>query len=112
MSIRLSESEREALIRLAGDMRLSTYVKAVVFEGGKTFRTRRTYAPVEDKKALSKVLGLLGQSRIAANLNQLAKAANIGTLAVTPDVEDDLQEACTMVKDIRALLIEALGMRV
>ena len=111
MSIRLSEHERETLIRLAGDMPLSSYVKAVVFAGGKPIRLRRTHAPVEDKKALSKALGLLGQSRIASNLNQLAKAANIGTLPLSPDVEDDLKTACAQVQDIRRLLIEALGMQ-
>lgn len=111
MSIRLSQSEREVLSRLAGDMPLSTYVKAVVFANEKPIRLRRTHAPIEDKKALSKALGLLGQSRIASNLNQLARSANIGTLPITPDVEDDIKAACAHVSDIRSLLIEALGMR-
>jgi hypothetical protein len=60
---------------------------------------------------MAKALALLGQSRLASNLNQLAKAANIGTLPLTPDVEEDLQDACAHVWEIKALLIRALGLK-
>jgi hypothetical protein len=39
------------------------------------------------------VLALLGRSRLANNLNQLAYAANIGSLPLTPETEEELQAA-------------------
>jgi len=63
-----------------------------------------------DRDSLLRVLGQLGQSRIANNLNQLARAANLGTLPATPEAEDALIEASRDIAEIRALLIKALGM--
>lgn len=57
-----------------------------------------------------RVLAALGQSRIANNVNQLAKAVNIGTLPVTPETEQDIGEACSAVKAMRADLMRALGL--
>jgi hypothetical protein len=55
------------------------------------------------------VLGALGQSRLSANLNQLAKAVNTGSLPVTPETEADLKAACKDVLALRADLLRALG---
>ena len=57
-----------------------------------------------------RVLAALGQSRIASNLNQLAKAVNIGVLPVTPETEADMSEACAAVSAMRADLMRALGL--
>ena len=67
--------------------------------------------PVKDKQSLAKLLGMLGQSRIANNLNQLAKAANIGTLPVTPETERDIRRACAEIQLMRMELLRALGQR-
>lgn len=56
-------------------------------------------------------MGLLGQSRISQNINQLAKAANSGSLPVTPDVHKALLEATRAIQHMRALLIEAMGLK-
>lgn len=71
---------------------------------------RRGQFPVKDHQALSKVLSTLGQSNIANNLNQLARAAHVGALPVTPDIEADLQEAVRHVAAIREMLIAALDL--
>jgi hypothetical protein len=55
------------------------------------------------------VLASLGQSRIANNLNQLAKAVNIGALPVTPETESEIVEACAAVSAMRRDLMRALG---
>ncbi|NBX33593.1 MAG: plasmid mobilization relaxosome protein MobC, partial [Planctomycetes bacterium] len=52
-------------------------------------------------QALAELLACLGASRIANNLNQLAHAANTGSLAMTPDVEATLKVACRDVATIR-----------
>lgn len=108
-SIWLNSNERALLEDRAGNAPLGAYIKSKALDGGQSSRKRR--ATVADEKALAKALSLLGQSRIANNLNQLAKAANIGTLPLTPDVADDLKEACHVVRETRALLIEALGLK-
>jgi hypothetical protein len=61
---------------------------------------------------LGQLLALLGQSRLANNLNQLAKAANQGSLPVTAEIEAELQQACAHILEMRLLLLKALGIRV
>ena len=51
-------------------------------EGEQKRRKRRAKRTVEDKKAVAEALALLGQSRVASNLNQLAHHANLGVLIV------------------------------
>jgi hypothetical protein len=55
------------------------------------------------------VLGALGKSRLAGNLNQLAKAVNTGSLPATPETEAELKEACREISALRADLLRALG---
>ncbi|MEO6215103.1 MAG: hypothetical protein ABIO86_03660 [Sphingomonas sp.] len=71
---------------------------------------RRSKAPVKDHQALAQVLGLLGQSRLSSNLNQLARSANTGSLPVTPDTEAALMSAVADVQELRRLLLEALNL--
>ncbi|MCF8466224.1 MAG: hypothetical protein K9G33_02380, partial [Sneathiella sp.] len=72
-------------------------------------RKTRGKFPVKDHEALGRVLGALGSSRLSSNLNQLAKAANTGSLPVTPDTEAELREACAAVLVMREELLMALG---
>jgi hypothetical protein len=69
----------------------------------------RSRKPVEDERALGRLLGELGKARLANNLNQLAKAANTGSLPVTLDTENALRDACAAIQDMRGLLLRALG---
>jgi hypothetical protein len=52
----------------------------------------------------------LGQSNLANNLNQLARAANSGSLPVTPDTEQALQLAAAEISQMRLLLLQAVGL--
>ena len=61
-------------------------------------------------EALAQLLAMLGQSRLANNVNQLAKAANTGSLPVTPETEEALLTAVQEVTRMRQLLIEALDL--
>lgn len=111
-SVRLTEAEREHLTAEARGLPLGTFIKrkALGVAPGSSFpRARGSSFVVADRESLAKALALLGASRIANNLNQLAYCANIGTLALTPDVESDLLEALSHVREIRRLLISALG---
>ena len=108
-SLRLSTEERADLDARAGTMPLGAYIKSELFSGRSRAR-RRSVASAVDQRSLARALALLGQSRISSNLNQIAKAANMGTLPITPDVEDDLKEACSHVSEIRNALVHALGL--
>lgn len=109
-SMRLSPQERERLLHDAAGMPLGAYVKARVFSDGTPIRARRAGLPVEDRKALSQALALLGQTRLSSNINQIAKAIHLGTINLNEDLEAELREACDHIKAIRETLILALGL--
>ncbi|MGR3551655.1 hypothetical protein [Pseudooceanicola sp.] len=108
-SLRLNVEEREMLEVAAANMPLGSYIKAKLFDGDLSPRRTRGQAPVKDHAALAQVLGMLGNMRLASNLNQLARSANIGTLPLTPEVEEELATACAAVIAMRAELMRALG---
>lgn len=108
-SLRLNDEERARLEHAAAEMPLGSYIKARLFDGDLSPRRTRGRTPVKDHAALAQVLGMLGNMRLASNLNQLARAANIGTLPLTPEVEEELQTACAAVIAMRAELMRALG---
>jgi len=109
-SIRFSKPQRKILERDANGKPLGVYVRSLIFEDDGSLRSRKS-RPVNDAKSLGRVLGMLGQSRISNNLNQLAKAANAGALPVTPEMCRELTQACADIKQMRGLLIKALGLR-
>ena len=109
-SIRLSAAQRERLAAEAKGAPLGAYIKAKVL-GTSPLSLRRAGISIEDRQALAQALALLGRSHIAGNLNQLAHAANIGVLPMTPETEEELRETMRAVRSIRTLLLRALGMR-
>lgn len=111
-SLRLTFEERAQLKKMAGDMPLGAFIKAVLFDGG-PHHVRRggKKGRIKDDEALARVLAALGGSRLSSNLNQLARAVNTGTLPVTPETEADLKDACESVITMRQDLMQALGLR-
>ena len=111
-SLRLTFEERAALQKAAGNLPLGAYIKLKAFDGrplqpqGQGMRR-----PVKDPEALAQILALLGRARLANNLNQLAHAANTGSLPVTPDTLAAIREACAEVGAMRQALLQALGQR-
>ncbi|MDE8653854.1 hypothetical protein [Novosphingobium album (ex Liu et al. 2023)] len=112
LSLRLSRDERARLERDAASMTLGTYIKWRLFDGETPPPRTRGKAPVRDHALLSRLLALLGGQRLAANLNQLAKAANSGSLPIAPETETALRQACHDIADIRRMLMQALGLKV
>lgn len=108
-SIRLTEEERRHLAEQAGRQPLATYVRDLVLARSAQASRQRQRGKVKDDESLARVLAALGQSRIANNLNQLAKAVNFGILPVTPETEQDLSNACVAVVAMRRDLMSALG---
>lgn len=111
-SIRLTETEKDRLREKAGSVPLGIFIRDQLLADQTAPRNDRRQYPVKDAEPLGQLLGLLGQSRMANNLNQLAKAANNGSLPVTVETEADLREACAHVLEMRLLLLKALGVKV
>ncbi len=47
---------------------------------------------------------------MASNLNQIARGLNTGSLIVSVETEEMIQEACASILQMRDLLIQALGL--
>ena len=116
-SIRFTDAERARLDRDAGMLSLAVYIRLKLFAGDelpptKRKPTRKKYAPSAELAVLGQMLGRLGQSRLSTNLNQIARAASKGALPVTPELEQELIEACAAIREMRENLIKALGVKV
>ena len=111
ITLRLTEAEHARLTELAAGKTFSAYIRQSLF--GKEATPRKNYRPPATKQneALAEVLGVLGQTRIASNLNQMAHHANRGTLAMDQATETEIRAACAQIAWIRVKLIEALGLK-
>lgn len=109
-SIRLTDSEKDTLRKKAGSTPLGIYIREAILDAAP--RQQRPQAPIKDGEPLGRILGLLGQSHLSSNLNQLAKAANQGSLPVTTETEADIRQACADVIEMRLLLLRALGLQI
>jgi hypothetical protein len=109
-SLRLTFREHAALLRAAGEVPLGAYIRSKLFDQPlPDYCPRRPRHPVKDEQVLGQLLGQLGQARLANNLNQLAKAANTGSLPLTPETEHALRAACSDVRSMRDALMRGLG---
>lgn len=113
-SMRFTEDERKSLEMAAAGRPLGAYIRWLIFKEDMPEmpqkRTRgETASP--DHKELARLLGALGKSRIANNINQLAKAANSGSLPVNKEIIESLNEAVDAVRWMRNTLIKAMGLK-
>ena len=109
-SLRLNKEERAELTKLAEGRPLGQFIKDAIFAKGlRPVSSRKV--PHHDRKQLAKLLGALGKSRIASNINQLAKAANSGSLPVNNEVLETLNESVTAIQWMRDTLIKAMGLK-
>lgn len=109
-TLRLTPEDRERLVRDSAGMSMGAYIRWRVFDPDRPPPRRRGKFPVKDHQALSQVLAALGQARIASNLNQLAAAAHVGALPVTPDIEAKLREAVRDIAAMRKMPVDALDL--
>lgn len=110
--LRLTRAERERLEQEAGSMPLGAFIRERLF-GESSAPRRKRRRPSADQAGMAKVLGMLGASRLAANVNQLAKAAKLGLLVgAAPEVIQQIMEACADIRTMRDALLAALGMSI
>ena len=114
-SLRLSEEERQLLLREAGKLSLGAHIRRKLFGDEALRPSRKSSAkrrePGGNQKALGQALALLGRSELCGSLQAIARAAVMGALPVTPELVQELQAAIAHVRAMRAALIEALGIR-
>lgn len=108
--LRLTLEERTLLEREAAGLPLGEYIRQQVFDENRIKRRTRNKHPVKDHRLLSQLLGELGRSRLANNLNQLARSANCGLLNLTPEVKTAILNACADIRHIRETLMKSLGL--
>lgn len=108
-SLRFTFEERAQLERDAADMALGAYIRSRVFDESCPPRRSRRRRPVKDHKELARLLGMLGDSRLATNINQLSRAVNSGSLILTPARQAKLDRACDDIHFMRIVLMRALG---
>lgn len=111
ITLRLTEAELAKLKIISSGMSLSAYVRKCVFGKDAKPRKMRAHVPIQNHQALAQILGLLGQTRIANNLNQIAHQANCGSLLMDEQTENEIKLACAHIAWIRVKLIEALGLK-
>lgn len=110
LSLRLTPEDRRQLERDAAGMSLGSYIRWRLFDPDQPPPRQRSKTPIKDHRLLSEVVAKFRQSHIASNLNQLARAANSGSLLLTSEVESELREAIQHVAGLRRLLIAALDL--
>ncbi len=112
ITLRMTDEERKKLKFAAGDMPVSAYIRKCVFGADAAPRKKRlSHKPVVNQEAIARILSMLGQTRIANNLNQIAYHANCGTLLLDEDTKGQIKETCAYIAFMRVKLIEALGLK-
>ena len=109
--VRFSRDDYEKLQELADGASLAVYLRAVALNRDLPRKKRRSASTIQDRAAAAQLLGLLGQSRIANNLNQLAYQANIGALVMDDTALFQIEEAYEHINTMRQLLLRALGQK-
>lgn len=115
ISLRLTQEERAQLEHEAGSLSLSAYIRSRLFgaqpKPDLPLAPEMRLSPGERQKLLAQLLARLGGLRIGPSLAELAHAARIGALPLTPEVLAELRAACAEVRLIRTTLLRALGLK-
>lgn len=111
-SIRLTASEKQQLVQQAGDRPLGLFIRDRLLGGATMPRAARRASPVHERETLARILAMLGRSRLADSVGELASAAASGSLFTDPETTSLIRRACDDVRAMRLMLMQALGMKV
>ncbi len=107
-SIRLTDAEREALRLAAGTKPIGTFARERLLDTAT--RRKATRRPASDTAMLGQILATLGRLGLSSSLAELATAARLGTIAITPDMEARLLAVCADIQDVKRMLLRGLGL--
>ena len=106
---RVSEDDYARLLAAAGDMPVSAYIRARLFDEDMKAARKNNKTPQAEQKILVSMLSELGKSRLSQNINQIAKAVNCGMVLMPDEAITVLADAQTEIKVLRTALLSALG---
>lgn len=109
LSVRLTQTEREALLVRAGGLTLSAYVKRALFEAAPP--PPGNGLTVANRTLLAHLLATLGASHLAPNLERLAHEAALGNLVAGEHTTTRLLDACDDVRLMHNALMRGLGLK-
>lgn len=109
-SLRLTFEEHAKIESDAGAMPVGAYIKSLLLEEDAPKYRKRRKPPVADQALLAQVLACLGATRLSSNMNQLARATNVGNFYFDHDTKHSIKQACDDIRIMRQLLIKALGL--
>lgn len=112
LSIRVTKDEREFLVKLAGKLPVSTYIKQRLFcANDNVAPSLPTNSQFSKKQLLAQILGKLAKLEVFAVFKAILSLVENGQTNLKPETEAALQQACRDIGDIRRMLIEALGIK-
>lgn len=111
LSIRVTDDERAILERKAGKRSIGAYVREKVLGDKQAPRRKAAAKPPVDYAMLGQVLGKLGKSEQVACLFLLLVAAEKNRVTMSEKDRAALHAACDDVREVRAVLMSALGLR-
>ena len=85
-SLRLTFDERAKLKKMANGKPLGAFIRTKIFDASRDNK-------VENQHNHAQILGMLGQSELTKNMQELADASRSGSLPLTPDTEKMLHDA-------------------
>ncbi|SMD17453.1 hypothetical protein [Rhizobium sp. RU36D] len=122
-SLRLTAEERAYLETAAGNRALGDYIRGQLLSAVQNNphphphphphndASTERLSPEARQRLLAQMLGMLGQSGILRSLSDLANAARIGVLPLTPDILEEIKAACAAVLEMRITLLRAVGLK-
>lgn len=111
LSVRLSDDEHALLKRKAGSRPLGAYLRQRALGEQEEPRRKTRAKPPLDAALLGRMLGLLGKSDQVKCLFLLLAAAETEQMKLRTEERAALVDACANVRDVRELLIKALGLK-
>ncbi len=107
-SLRLSADERARMERLAKGMPLGAYIKACALDP-KSAAKVHAEAHESRRALLARIIARLGS--VAETLKLIRAALDCGALDFEPETEGALRTACADLTTVKAMLMQALGMK-
>lgn len=111
ITLRLKPEEYARVVALAGDVPLSAFIREAALgdASGKRAKPQRRVR-LEDKAAAA-ILARLGTQGVLSDFREAARSVEDGVLDADDAHLAKIDEAHTLLRDIRAMLMEALGRR-
>ena len=112
LSIRVTKYQHELLVKMAGKLPVSTFIKQRLFCANDNLAAPLPAgSTLRKKQLLAQILGKLAKLGIFTVINGMLNLIESGHVKLKPETETALQQACHDIADIRRMLITALGIK-